>query len=61
MPAWSFRRYGSAGLGRWYRFFTTRGDALAFHDVWCPHESHDSVAPCAACLRVDSVPTPWLG
>ena len=26
-----------------------------------PHENHDSVAPCAACLRVDSVPTPWLG
>jgi hypothetical protein len=55
MPAWAFRRYGSAGLGRWYRLFTTWGNVLSFDYVWCTHESNESVAPCAACLRVDSV------
>jgi len=55
MPAWAFRRYGSAGLGRWYRLFTTWGNALSFDDVWCPHESHDGTCPCEACVRVESV------
>lgn len=58
MPAWSFRRYGSDGLGRWYRLFTTHGDAISFDDAWCPHDSNDSndiMAPCAACVRVESV------
>lgn len=53
--AWAFRRYGSAGMRRQYRLFTTPGDAILFDDAWCPHESDDGVAPCAACLRVDSV------
>lgn len=55
MPTWLFRRYGSAGMRRWYRLFTAHGDAISFYDAWCPHESNDGVAPCDACLRVDSV------
>jgi hypothetical protein len=61
MPAWTFRRYGSAGMRRWYRLFATRGDALSFDDAWCPHDSNDSndsndiMAPCEACVRVESV------
>ena len=55
MPTWTFRRYGSAGMRRWYWLFATRGDAISFDDAWCPHDSNDGVAPCAACVRVDSV------
>ena len=61
MPAWSLRRYGSAGLGRWLlalphsRALTILGRTLWGDDAWCPHDSNDGVAPCAACVRVESV------
>lgn len=61
MPAWAFRRYGSAGMRRWLlalphsRALTILGRTLWGDDAWCPHESNDGVAPCEACLRVDSV------
>ena len=61
MPTWTFRRYGSDGLGRWFlalpysRALTILGRTIRGDDAWCPHESNDGVAPCAACLYVRSV------